>query len=153
DFFSNESAPDLGITSKEFPQAFIDESYPDYVIGYVGTVQNELRLFYAPSAQMKTGKVQWSVLARTSDNLVRGLAFYKDNVYAVTHEGAPRYKLVRTSVSHPDWSRAETVVPEAKDSIQSIVKSKSFLFLVYSDGITGRIVEHDLDSGKDSQVK
>ena len=153
DFFSNESHPDLGIEAKEFPQAFIDESYPDYVIGYVGTVQQEMRLFYAPAAEMKRDKVNWSVLAKTSDNLVRGLAFYKDQVYAVTHAGAPHYRLIRTSVSHPDWSKAETVIPEASDSIQHIAKSKGFLFVVYSDGITGRIVKHDLDGGKDSELK
>ena len=153
DFFSNEANPDLGIAPKEFPQAFIDESYPDYVIGYVGTVQQEMRLYYAPSAQMKHEKLEWKVLARTTDNLVRGVAFYKDRVYAVTHEGAPRYKLVRTSVAHPDWTRAETVLPEAGDSIQSIVKSKSFLYVVYSDGITGRVVKYDLDGGKASEIK
>jgi prolyl oligopeptidase len=153
DFFSNEANPDLGITPKEFPQAFIDESYPDYVIGYVLTVQQELRLFYAPSSQLKQGKLEWSVLARTTDNLVRGLAFYGDHVYAVTHVGAPRYKLVRTNVKHPDWSKAETILPEAKDSIQYFAKSKSLLFVVYSDGITGRIVKYDLESGKSSEVK
>lgn len=30
DFFSNESYPDLGIAAKEFPSAFIDESYPGH---------------------------------------------------------------------------------------------------------------------------
>jgi len=39
DFFSNESSPELGIAPKEFPNASIDESYPDYLIGFVGTVQ------------------------------------------------------------------------------------------------------------------
>src|SRR5262249_41571153 len=102
DFFSNESYRGLEITAKEFPQASIDESYPDYVIGNVGTVQNEMRLFYAPTAQMKQdGKLKWSVLASPSDNLVRGMVFYKDRVYAVTHAGAPKYKLVRTRVAQP----------------------------------------------------
>ncbi len=88
DFFSNESYPDLGITAKEMPMAFIDESYPDYVVGNVGTVQNEMRLFYAPTSQMKAaGKLRWAVLATPADNLVRGLVFYKDHVYAVTHAG------------------------------------------------------------------
>src|SRR5438874_1137130 len=45
DFFSNDSYPELGITAKEMPMAWIDESYPHYVIGNVGTVQNEMRLF------------------------------------------------------------------------------------------------------------
>src|SRR5262249_1032151 len=153
DFFSNESAPDLGIAPKEFPQAFIDESYPDYVIGYVGTVQQELRLFYAPSSQLKQGKLAWSVLARTSDNLVRGLAFYKDQVYPGTHAGPARSRPVPPSVPHPAWPKAETGVPEPADSTQYVAKSKSFLFVVYSDGITGRIVKPDLASGKDAELK
>lgn len=153
DFFSNESYRGLEISPKEFPQAFIDESYPDYVIGNVSTVQNEMRLFYAPTAQMKPGaRLKWTVLAVPSDNLVRGIVFYKDRVYAVTHTGAPRYKIVRTSVAHPDWKTAETAVAEDRDSIQYITHSKSFLFVVYSNGVVGRLVKYGLDSGKASEV-
>jgi prolyl oligopeptidase len=154
DFFSNESYPDLEIAPKEFPMAFIDESYPDYVVGNVGTVQNEMRLFLAPTAEIKpNSKLKWSVLALPSDNLVRGIVFYKDHVYAVTHAGAPKYKIIRTRVDHPDWKTAETIVAEAKDSIQSITHSKSFMFVVYSNGIVGRLVKYALDTGKTSEVK
>jgi prolyl oligopeptidase len=154
DFFSNESNPELGITAKEFPSASIEESFPDWIIGYVGTVQNELRLFYAPASQLKEGKkIKWSVLCKTSDNLVRGMAFYKDHVYGVTHAGAARYKVVRTSATHPDWQKAEVVVPEAQDSVQYITRSKSQLFIVYSNGIVGRVVKYDLESGKSSELK
>ena len=153
DFFSNESYPDLGVTPKEFPEASIDESYPAYVVVNIGTVQNEMRLFYAPAAQMTAGgKLKWSVLASPSDNLVRGMVFHKDDVYAVTHAGAARYKIVRTRVEHPDWKTAETVVPESKDSIQYIAHSKSFLYIVYSNGIVGRLVKFALDTGKTSEV-
>jgi len=154
DFFSNESYRGLEISPKEFPQAFIDESYPDYVIGNVSTVQNEMRLFYAPAAQMtQNGKIKWSVLASPSDNLVRGMVFYKDHVYAVTHSGAPKYKIVRTRVTRPDWKTAETVVPEAGDSIQYIAHSKSFLLIVYSNGIVGRLVKYAFETGKTSEVR
>lgn len=154
DFFSNDSYPDLEISPKEFPAAFIDESYPDYVVVNVGTVQNEMRLFYAPTTQMSSNrKLKWSVLALPSDNLVRGMVFDKDHVYAVTHAGAPKYKIVRTRVDHPDWKKAETVVPEAKDSIQSITHSKSFMFVVYSNGVVGRLVKYALDTGKTAEVK
>ena len=79
---------------------------------------------------MKSPKIKWKVLCTPSDNLVRGMAFHKDHVYAITHADAPRYKVVRTSVKHPDWAHAETVLPEAKDSVQSLTKSKDFLFVV-----------------------
>src|ERR1700744_2868494 len=71
DLFSDESNPELAISPKEFPSMSIDESYPDYVFGFVGTVQNELRVFYAPAAELKKGgKLKWDVLCKTSDNLV-----------------------------------------------------------------------------------
>ncbi len=153
DFFSNESNPELGIAPKEFPSAFIDESYPDTIVGTAGTVQNEMRVFYAPASELKSPKIKWKVLCTPSDNLVRGMAFHKGFVYAVTHTNAPRYKVVRTSVKHPDWAHAETVLPEAKDSIQSITKTKDFLFVVYSNGILARIVKYEFATGKANEIK
>jgi prolyl oligopeptidase len=139
DFFSDESNPELGIAPKEFPSAGIDDSYPDYIIGSVGTVQNEMRTYYAPASEMKHAPIKWDVLCQTSDNLVVGMEFAGDFVYAVTHTNAPRYKLVRTNVKHPDWKNAETILPEAPDSIQSITKTKDFLLVVYSNGILCRL--------------
>jgi prolyl oligopeptidase len=154
DFFSNESNPELGITAKEHPWASIDESYPDIIIGKVYTVQSERHIYYALASQMKgSAKLIWKELCKHSDKLVRGIEFYKGRVYAVTYAGAERYKVVRTSLEHPDWEHAETVIPEAKDSIRSIVKSKSFLFVIYSDGIVQRLVKYDLETGKTADVK
>lgn len=152
DIFSNEANPDLGIAAKEFPGASIDESYPDYVLGTVGTVQPEIRLYAAPVAELKNTRLKWRAIAQPSDNLVRGFAMYGDSVYAVTHAGAPQYKLVRTSFAKPDWSKAEVVLPEAADAIQYISKSKGFLFVVYSNGILGRIVKLDLKTKKSSEL-
>jgi prolyl oligopeptidase len=152
DFFSNESYPDLGIAPKEFPSASIDESYPDYLIGFVGTVQNEMRVFYAPTSEMKGQKITWNVLCKPSDDLVRGMAFDHNYVYAITHAGAPKYKVVRTSLRHPDWAHAETVIPEAADSIQSLTKSRHYLLVVYSNGIKGRLVRYELASGKAEEI-
>jgi prolyl oligopeptidase len=154
DFFSNESYPQLGIAAKEFASAYIDESAPQYIFGGVSTVQQERRLYVALAAQLKKpqGQVEWKELVKRSDNIVRSIEVYKEKVYAVTHEGAPKFKLVRTSVEHPDWQHAETVLPEDKDSIWAVTKSKSYLLVVYSNGITQRLVKYNLDSGKVSEV-
>jgi len=153
DFFSNESCPDLGITAKEWPIAFIRESYPDYIIGPVETVQREMRIYYAPISELNNKKIKWDVLCKRSDNLIRGIAFHGDYVYAITHAGAPKYKVVRTSVKHPDWEHAETVIPEGADSIQHIVKSNHYLLIVYSNGVVGRLVKYDLTTGKTAEIK
>ncbi len=153
DIFSNETNPELGIAAKEWPEASIDESYANYIIGFVNTVQREMRVFYAPISELKHKKIKWDVLCKPSDNLVRGLAFYGDHAYAVTHAGAPKYKVVRTSVKHPDWEHAETIIPEGADSIQYIAKSKHYLLIVYSNGIVGRLVKYDLTTGKTAEIK
>jgi len=153
DFFSNESYADLNIAPKEFPVASIDESYPDYLIGFLGTVQNEIRCFYAPVSEMQNKKIKWSVLCQQSDNLVRGMAFEGDYIYAVTHAGAPKYKVVRTSIKHTDWAHSETVVPEAGDSIQSIIKTKHYLIVDYSNGVVGRLVRYEFATGKTEELK
>ncbi len=153
DFFSDESYPNLGITPREFPIAVVDESYPDYLVGLVATVQPELRMFYAPASELKSPKIKWAVLCQTSDNLVRGFEFNRGYIYAVTHEGAPKYKVVRTAVKHPDWKHAETVIPEAGDSIQSMTKCKHYLLVVYSNGVVGRLVKYDLATGTYAEIK
>jgi prolyl oligopeptidase len=152
DFFSNESNPELGIAPKEGPNVSIDESYPDYVFGSVNTVQEENRIYFAPISEMGHAPLKWSVLCQVSDNLVKGVEFHGEYAYGVTHEGAPNYKLVRTLVKHPDWKHAETVIAEARDSIDSIQKTKDFLFVTYSNGIVGRVVKLDFATGRTSDV-
>jgi prolyl oligopeptidase len=152
DLFSDESAPEVGISAKEFPNAWIDEASPDWLLGGLFTVQNEFRMLYAPTSRLKDKKLRWDVLCQPSDKLVRGLVIHQDQVYAVTHADAPRYRLVRTSLKKPDWSHAETVLPEAADSIDAIVRSKDTLLVVYSNGVAGRLVRIDLGTGRSSAV-
>jgi prolyl oligopeptidase len=152
DLFSNENNPELGIAPKEFPSAFIDESLPDHLLGFVSTVESEMRAFYAPVSLLKEKKVAWEKLCEQSDKLVKGMAFHGGHVYAVTHAGAPRYRVVRTSLKKPDWSHAETVIPEGKDSIQAITRSRDYLFAATSDGILGRIVKYDFRTGARTEV-
>jgi prolyl oligopeptidase len=153
DIFSDETNPEIGIAPKEFPQASIDETYPDYIFGSLSTVQNEMKIYYAPESSVAHPPIKWDVLCQPSDNLVRGITFHGDYVYAVTHTDAPKYKLIRTSAKHPDWAHAQTVIPETKDSIQYITKSKDYIFVDYSDGIVSRIAKYEFATGKTSEVQ
>ena len=152
DFFSNESYPNLHISPNELPFASIDETYPEYIFASLANVRSEMKVFYAPSAQMAKKPIAWKTLCTVSDSLVRGMEYHGDKVYAVTHRGAPKYKLVATSIKQPDWTRAETILPEARDALQYIVKSKDYLLAVYSDGINSRVVAYHFTDGKNTEV-
>ena len=154
DIFSGTNNPELKIAPMEEPGASVEESYPKYIVGSVDTVQNELRIYYAPASELKHDKINWHILCQRSDNLLnRGLEFDGDYVYAVTDTGAPRYKVVRTSVKHPDWQHAETVLPETADTLLSIRKSRHYLIITYSDGVISHLVKYDFATGKTSDIK
>ncbi|MCL4539366.1 MAG: prolyl oligopeptidase family serine peptidase [Bacteroidetes bacterium] len=152
DFFSNGSYPELNIAPNEFPIAVMDETYPDYVFGYLYTVQPEMRVYYAPAREMENSRIDWKVLCTQSDSLVRGMEFHGDRVYAITLKQAHNYKLVSTRIDHPDWDHAETVLPEQKDVLQYIAKSNDHLLAVYSNGITGRVLSYHFNSGKTTEL-
>lgn len=153
DIFSNESYPELGLEPQEMPIASTDESHPAYVLGLAAIAQQEMRMFYAPASGLKRGKMQWKPLCARSDKLRPGPQLDGDYVYAVTYAGAPKYKVVRTRLKQPDWSHAETVIPEAEDCIQYIAKSRHYLFVVYSNGVVCRIVKYELATGTTAEVR
>jgi prolyl oligopeptidase len=111
-----------------------------------------MRLFYAPVSELEHPKIKWDVLCKPADDLVRGIIFQGDYAYAITHADAPQYKIVRTSLNHPDWDHAETVIPEAADIIQSITKCRHYLIVTYSDGVICRLVKYEFATGKTSNV-
>ena len=84
----------LGLLRKKNQEASIDESYPDYIIGSVGTVQRELWVFYAPASEVKHDKNKMAIAVQAFGQLAgpRAGVFYGDYVYAVTDVGASKYQ-------------------------------------------------------------
>ena len=153
DILSSASTPELDITPKEIPMGDVPQSLSDRLIGGLYTVQPELRLYTASISELGGSRVTWKPLVQRSDNLVRGFALHGDSTYAVTHANAPHYRVVRSRTDAPDWKSAETVVPEAADSIDSIDQSKDYLLVTYSDGIKGRLVRYEFSSGSLQEIK
>jgi prolyl oligopeptidase len=151
--FGSAHDPELGVTPKEFAGAFIDQHTPGLLFANPGTVQNEQTFYVAPSSELAKEKVTWQPVSKAADNIVRGYEVCgPDAICAVTHTGAARYKVVRTRLHHADWAHAETILPEAADSIQSMTRSKNKLLITYSNGVTGRLVSYDLATNKAADI-
>jgi prolyl oligopeptidase len=152
DVLSTASTPDLGIEAKEMPQAIVSETAPDHLIGSLDTVQPESRLLIASVSDLEKGQLHWRPLAQRADKLVRGTAITPEWLYSITSADAPHYRVVRARIDSPDWSRAETVIPEAADSIDSMTQSRDYILVAYTDGVTGRLVRHAIATGTTSEV-
>ena len=153
DFFSNEVAPGLGIEEKSYPYAFVSKDSKEYVFGIESTVQNELKAFYAPISQFSSGNIAWKTLCTTSDKLVRSFDLVGDKVYAITHNGAKKYKLISTDLKNPDWSKAKVIAPEKTMTLESFSRCKDYLLLSYSDGINNHFYKYNLTTETTTEVK
>lgn len=148
---SRKKYPDLGIDSSDACVVQYSEDH-QYIFGIPGDVSNDLTIFYAPVAELLNPRIAWKQLAKPQDN-ISDACFVGDNVYLLTHKDAPMYKIIKISLKHPDLSKAEVVVPEEKDKITNIDRSRDYLFITYSDGINCTAKQYNLRTGKLSQVK
>ena len=153
DFFSNISYPELNIDPKMFPYVSLYKDSKDYIFVGLGSTQRELTQYYATVGQLSSKRILWNVLCKASDKLV-DLEFINDDVYAISHNNAPNYKVVATSLAHPDWTNAITVAPEKSDrTVRSFIHTKDYLLIVYSDGINYQLSKYNLNSKITSEVK
>ncbi len=154
DFFSNESYPEMKIDPSVYPFAFLSEDSKNYIFSGVGSVQPEITANYAPADQLHAKKIQWKTLCTPSDKLVRGFAIIGDDAYAITHNNAKNYKLIATSLKHPDWTNAVTIAAERKDqTLENVTYSKDYLLIVHSDGINNHLSKYNFKTKKTSEVK
>jgi len=153
DFFSNESYPDLNIESKSYPYAFLSKDSKEYVFAIEGTVQNEIKAFYAPFTEFNSGKIQWKTLCKPADKLVRSFDILGDKVFAVTHNGAKNYKLISTDLKNPNWATAKVIAPEKSMTLESFSRCKDYLLLSYSDGINNHFFKYNLTTELTTEIK
>jgi prolyl oligopeptidase len=153
DFFSNETYPSLGIEAKSYPFIFLSKDSKNYVFSGESTVQNELKVFYAPFSEFNSGKIPWKILCTPTDKLVRSLDIADDKVFGITYKDAKNYKLISTDLKNPDWTNAKVIAPEKSMTLESFTRSKDYLLLNYSDGINNHFYKYNLKTEATTEVK
>ncbi|MCC6459755.1 MAG: prolyl oligopeptidase family serine peptidase [Saprospiraceae bacterium] len=153
DFFSNAAYPELKIEEKVYPYVTLRKDAKAYVFAGEGTVQNEQKWHFAPISQFYSGKIQWKTLCTPDDKLVNSFDIVGDNVFAITHKGAAKRKLISTDLKNPDWAKAKVIAPEKAMVLENFARCKDFLLLRYSDGINNYFYKYNLVTEKTMEVK
>ena len=101
-------------------------------------VRNEQSVYYAPRAALAGAKTPWKKLFDVSDE-VTGYDVRGDDVYYLTHHDALRFKVMKTSLLHPELARATVVVPESDVVAKWVAVAKDALYVGVLDAGTGRV--------------
>ena len=94
-------------------------------------VSNELTLYAAPIEAANSAKVPWTAICDVDDD-VTGLTVHGDELYLLTHKQAPRFKVIRTSLSHPDLKKAEILIGEGESVVTNVAAAEDGLYVPWT---------------------
>ncbi len=140
--FSAKRYPQLHIGAEFLCFVGYSEDYK-YIFGILGSVSNDINCYYAPSSTLFSPEIPWKRLLKKEDH-VTNFEFNGDDIYMLTYEGASKYKVIKTSLKNFSVSQASVVIPEGRDKITYLSRSKDYLFITYSDGINSSLKQYSL---------
>ncbi len=106
--------------------------------GIAHGVQNELTLFVAPLGDVRDATAAWRPLVAVTDS-VTGFDVHGDDVYLLSHDHAPRFKVLRTSLRAPDLLHAAVVVPETEAVVKVIGAAHDAVYIQLLSGGLARL--------------
>lgn len=110
EFFSRAKYSDSGIQPEELPFVFYNKDNR-YLFALALTVDQSIKMYYAPGSELKNKKINWNTLFKKEDK-VNWFNLTDKDIYFYTFKNAPHFKLLKTSLKNPDLEKAEVVIPE-----------------------------------------
>ncbi len=113
-------------------------------------VQREFKLWTAPLTALDGARTPWVKVVDNADE-VTDVAVHEDTLYLMSHKGASRYKVLRTSLAKPDFAGADVVVAPGESVVNSIATAKDGLYIRKMNAGNSELFR--LDYGKAAQPK
>jgi prolyl oligopeptidase len=125
--FGHGVSPSIAFADQDFPS--VDATKDQYLIAMSDHgVQPELTLYAAKKSELRGDKTPWRKIVDVPD-AVTDYAVHGDDLYVLTHKGAPRFKVLKTRLGAPDLAKATTVVPESELVLQDIRAASDGLYV------------------------
>ncbi|WP_165357143.1 prolyl oligopeptidase family serine peptidase [Sphingosinicella sp. CPCC 101087] len=123
-------SPDLPVGDLEIPML---RACGKHLVGalFSGVDQNAT-YYLASTVGAQQGRPVWRRVCGKADE-VASIEIHGDDLYLLSHKGAPRGRLLKTSVSSPELSSAEEVAPEGPLPLVGLAAARDGLFLMASD--------------------
>lgn len=144
-------SPDVDINPTDIPfvQSTIGSKWALALIAH-GT-QIETTLYSAPADALAKPEIPWQKICDVPD-AVTSVAVHGDEIYLLSHRGAPHFKVLRTSISHPDIEHAATVIPEGDAVIKNISAAQDALYVQLTNGVPSLLERLSYSGGTPEEI-
>ena len=152
EIFSRTANPELGIRPEDIPAVHFDHK-SGYLFAFTESVDPRLNAWYAPYQAVTGPGIPWKRLFRPEDEVYDFIAT-KSDLYLYTPKGAPRYQLLKTSLTAPDPGHAVTVIPERSDATLNgfTVTSKGLFYTLSINGVSEALYRKNESGGSDEKI-
>ena len=113
--FSKQLCPGLDIDEGEIPIVYFDKD-AGLIYAFLQSTDPRYKTYYAPWREIENEKINWKVLFTLEDNVYNFNTTATD-LYIYTPEGAPNFKILKTTFEKLDFKNAEVVVPEDTNAV------------------------------------
>ena len=134
--------PRVKIEPTDFPSIVIPKDSRFALARITHGDQSELTLYSAPVEAIRGPDIPWAKICDVPDS-VSDFAMMGEYIYLLSAKGAPRYKLIRTSLAKPDLGAAADVVPPGETVVEGASPAKDALYVGVLDAGYNRIVRVD----------
>ncbi|GLR67043.1 prolyl oligopeptidase [Acidocella aquatica] len=122
-------SPSVKVQEIDFPTVTSTPGSPVVIGALASGVQNELSLYAAPLAAAAKGPPPWVNICAPADN-VTAFAVQGESIYLLTHQHAPRYKILKTTAAAPGIAQAVEVVAQSASVIRAIAAARDALYIL-----------------------
>ena len=110
-------------------------------------VHNEIELYASPLPAAITGKAAWTPIGKRADN-VTGAALVGDHLYLLSHDQAPRFKLLKTPLANPSLAGAAVAVAEGPAVLKALGTARDGLYVLGLNAGIGEVFRLGADGQK-----
>lgn len=151
--FGYQVTPNVPITEDDFSTIAYSPGAPKHLLGLViHGVKREMDIYVTPSGSKIDGSTQWKKIVTEPDAVV-GFDTHGDNIYLLSHKDASRFKVLCTSLDHPDIASAKVTVAAGDVVIVNIAAAADGLYIQDLDGGLGRLRRVPYSKGASEPVK
>lgn len=125
----------LPLLTTDFPSIVITPGSDYAVLKVKHGDNNEISLYSAPRQSLLDGDIPWQPVCVEAD-LVKDFAVVGADIYLLSAQNAPRFKLLKTPLAEPSFASAEEVISASDLVLDQLAAARDALYVeVKEDGV------------------
>ncbi|MGG1943415.1 prolyl oligopeptidase family serine peptidase [Trinickia sp. NRRL B-1857] len=150
--FGRGVSPKIDVPEGQAAYVMVSPDSPYAVAVANHNMDNNPNTFYVTRiADIHGADTPWRKIASPEDGVV-DVQLHGDRLYALTGKDASRFKIVSAPLAHPDLARAQVVVPEGTNVIDSFTLGADGIYLAERAGATFELHRAGFDGKNDTTI-